>query len=117
MPRCGRGSRPASFAIAILALFCSLSRKQYRKVKCANSKKRTLTNKHRVNGRVAEWLKAPDSKFTNALLLPLATFDFASVFRGFLTFGLGRVLPFLAPKPQVVSDCSIRFRDRPSDGF
>src|SRR5439155_6609762 len=62
MPRCGRGLGPAFFTTAAPALFCSLSCKQYRKLKCAAGKNRTLTSEINVNGRVAEWLKAPDSK-------------------------------------------------------
>jgi len=49
-------------------------------------------------GRVAEWLKAPDSKSKKRVLLPLATVDFANFYRGFITFRFILHLLFLALK-------------------
>src|SRR5438876_172454 len=62
MPRCEQGLQPAFSATACFALVCSSSCKRYRKVKMRKPENRVLINEIRQSGRVAEWLKAPDSK-------------------------------------------------------
>jgi hypothetical protein len=52
-------------------------------------------------GRVAEWLKAPDSKSKKRGLPPLAMVDFLNVYRGFVTFTFIHHLLFLALKTPV----------------
>jgi hypothetical protein len=64
----------------------------------ANRSKAIVTHKHNTSGRVAEWLKAPDSKSKNGVLPLFAAVDFLNVYSGFVIAGIFSHLLFLALK-------------------
>src|SRR5713101_7968829 len=70
MVRSGRGPMPASAATPILFLLSERSRKERRMVSGEEFKTAIFLNPIKCNGRVAEWLKAPDSKSGVAATLP-----------------------------------------------
>src|SRR5437660_1780275 len=96
MPHCEQGLQPAFSATACFAPVCSSSCKRYRKVKMRKPENRVLINEIRPSGRVAEWLKAPDSKFEkegfSPFLLSLESIVSLNVYGPLLHFRF--LLPF-----------------------